>query len=146
VPTAQAPHANAKPDPYQDPHPHQDTHPDQEPDAHENPHHHPDWHAHVDGNVGDRSANGNGLAEFHRLEDLLTHFHRLEDLLTHFHRLEDLFAHFHRLEDRGNQLTDFERVEVTEPDRSSVAHDRPVGVARFPAERRGPGDAGSLVH
>jgi len=162
VPTTQAPHADAKPDPHQDPH----SHPHENLDA--DPHGHPECHADEPGSVVDRPANGNGLAEFHRLEDLLPEFHRLEDLLAQFHglevglaqfhrlevglaqfhRLEDLLAQFHGLEDLGNQLTEFECVEVTEPDRSSVAHDRPfgVGVARFPAERRGPGDAGSRVH
>ena len=132
MPTTQAPHADAKPDPHQDPH----SHPHENLDA--DPHGHPECHADEPGSVVDRPANGNGLAEFHRLEDLLPEFHRLEDLLAQFHGLEDL----------GNQLTEFECVEVTEPDRSSVAHDRPfgVGVARFPAERRGPGDAGSRVH
>ena len=122
--TAQAPHADAKPDPNQDPHPHANPDADGDPESHADAHHNPDDH----GNVGDRPANGNGFGKFHRLEVGLAEFHRLEDL--------------------GNQLTEFERVEVTESDRSSVTHDRPFGVdvARFPAEHRGPCDAGSLVH
>ena len=121
--TTQAPHADAKPDP----------HPHENPDADSDPHDHPDWHAHHDsgkpGSVSDRPANGNVHTQFHRLEVVLTQFHRLEDL-------GDEHAQLECLEDLGNQLTEFERVEVTEPDRTSVTHDRAfgVGVARFQAE------------
>ena len=133
--TPQAPHANAKPDPHQDPHPHANPDADGDPESHADAHHNPDDH----GNVGDRPANGNGFGKFHRLEVGLAELHRLE-VVGH--------AQLECLEDLGNQLTEFERVEVTEPDRSSVTHDRPFGVdvAWFPAEHRGPCDAGSLVH